>query len=44
MEHKAAKWGVVERDKRRVHNSVGQMDPNIVFSRDVMHQCKNPKK
>ena len=44
VEHRAAKWGVVERDKRRVHNSVGQMDPNIVFSRDVMHQCKNPKK
>ena len=44
MEHKAAKWGVVERDKRRVHNSVGQMDPNIVFSRDVMHQCKKPNK
>ena len=41
-EYKASRWGVVERDKRRVHNSVGQMDPNIVFSRDVMHQSKNP--
>ena len=32
--------GVVDPARRSVHNVVGQMDPNVIFSRDVLHQNK----
>jgi hypothetical protein len=42
-QYKAEKWGVAEKSKKRVHNAVGQMDPNLIFSRDVVHQNKAKK-
>ncbi len=35
---RALKWGFPE--GRRLHQCVGQQDPNIIFSRDCMHQNK----
>ena len=26
-----------------VHNNPGQIDPNVIFSRDVMHQKRKPR-
>ncbi len=41
--YKAEKWGFVDRGERRVFQSAGQIDPNVVFSRDVLHQNKPNK-
>ena len=38
---RASKLGIVEPDKRVIHNCVGQMDPNLIFSRDCIHQNKD---
>ncbi len=46
----AIRWGFPEPPKgpnghkgRRIHNCPGQQDPNVIFSRDVMHQNKAGK-
>lgn len=37
---KASRLGMVENGTRRIHNSLGQMDPNVIFSRDCLHMKK----
>ena len=41
-EERAGRLGVVEREQRFVHQSLTQIDPMLIFSRDVIHQQKPP--
>ena len=36
----ARRYGIVESEERRIHNTVGQIDPNLIFSRDCLHMKK----
>lgn len=36
--YKAEKITIVDEENRTVHQSLGQIDPKIIFSRDCIHQ------
>ena len=38
--HNANRYGPLEKEERRIHNSLGQIDPNVIFSKDCLHMKK----
>ena len=36
--YQAEKLGIVDEENRTIHQSLGQIDPKIIFSRDCIHQ------